>query len=132
MNRKPIVVIESPYKGKVELNKLYLAACLKDSLLKGEAPFASHGLYTLDGVLNDNNVEERKLGISTGFTFHLIADLIVFYTDLGFSSGMLEAEYHAKKLGKPIIYRKLNPRFVRMYDEELYEKFVSLDVLEVV
>lgn len=38
------VIIESPYHGNVERNLRYLRACLRDSLLRGEAPFASHGL----------------------------------------------------------------------------------------
>lgn len=47
------VIIESPYAGNVEANATYLRRCLRDSLLRGEAPFASHAIYTLPGVLDD-------------------------------------------------------------------------------
>lgn len=47
------VIIESPYAGDVDANLTYLRACLRDCLLRGEAPFASHGLYAQPGVLDD-------------------------------------------------------------------------------
>jgi hypothetical protein len=86
---KPIVIIESPFAGDVEANRLYLRRCLADSLQRGEAPFASHGLYP--GALDDNNPEERELGITAGYEFWRVADKIVFYTDLGVSPGMSRA-----------------------------------------
>ncbi len=47
------VILESPYGGtpeEVERNVKYARACLRDCLLRGEAPFASHLLYTQPGV----------------------------------------------------------------------------------
>jgi hypothetical protein len=85
---KPIVIIESPYAGEIEKNLTYLRACIRDCLLRGEAPFASHAIYTQPGVLRDDVPAERKLGIETGFEFWRYAKKIVFYTDLGWSSGM--------------------------------------------
>jgi hypothetical protein len=61
---------------------------MRDSLLRGEAPYASHGLYTQPGVLRDEVPEERELGIQAGFAWRERADLTVFYIDYGFSSGM--------------------------------------------
>lgn len=40
-----LVVVESPYAGDVERNLRYLRAAMADCLARGEAPFASHGLY---------------------------------------------------------------------------------------
>lgn len=88
---KPIVIIESPYAGDVELNVAYARACVRDSLQRGEAPFASHLLYTQPGVLRDEVPEERELGITSGFEFRRIADIIAVYHDLGISSGMRRA-----------------------------------------
>ena len=85
------VIIESPYAGDIEKNLTYLRRCLRDSLSRGEAPFASHGLYTQVGVLNDNDPEERKKGIEAGYAWWPGAATIVFYTDLGWSSGMIKA-----------------------------------------
>ena len=39
------VVIESPYAGDVKRNRAYLKACLRDSLARGEFPFASHAVF---------------------------------------------------------------------------------------
>lgn len=44
------VVIESPFAGDVELNLRYLRACMHHCLKSGEAPYASHALYTQPGV----------------------------------------------------------------------------------
>lgn len=85
------VIIESPYAGDVERNLAYLRRCLADSLERGEAPFASHGLYTQPGVLNDDVPEERDHGIRAGFAWAEVADARVFYVDLGWSNGMLLA-----------------------------------------
>lgn len=86
MNR---VVIESPYAGNVDGNLKYLRACMRDCLLnRGEAPFASHGLYTQPGVLDDNDPEERKLGIGAGFEYREPAERTAFYLDAGLSRGM--------------------------------------------
>lgn len=97
-----LVVIESPYAGDVEKNLTYVRAAMKDCFKRGEAPFASHALYTQPGVLDDTNPEERKLGIEAGFEWGDVVErigyderevypLTVFYVDLGFSKGMKAA-----------------------------------------
>ena len=101
----PCVVIESPYAGNVERNTAYARACLKDSLSRGEAPIASHLLYTQ--VLDDTRPEERDAGISAGLAWLDKADLQVFYMDLGMSPGMKYAEQTSRKKGPPIQYRKI-------------------------
>lgn len=82
------VIIESPYAGDVERNLRYLRAALADCLARGEAPFASHGLYTQPGVLDDQIRAQRELGIEAGLAWHDVADAIVIYADLGISDGM--------------------------------------------
>lgn len=54
-----LVLLESPYAGNVELNVTYARACMRDCLKRGEAPFASHLLYTQPGVLDDLVPNER-------------------------------------------------------------------------
>lgn len=92
---KPIVIIESPYAGPdaaaIERNVAYARACVRDSLLRGEAPYASHLLYTQPGVLRDEVPSDRELGITSGFEFRRLADVIAVYTDLGISPGMQRA-----------------------------------------
>lgn len=101
------VVIESPYAGDVERNLRYLRACMKDCLRRGEAPFASHGLYTPPGVLDDGIPAERALGIEAGLEWGKACSLVAVYVDLGISEGMQEGIAKASRRRKPIEFRKL-------------------------
>ena len=91
----PLVIIESPYAGKslddLAANITYARRCLRNSVLLGEAPIASHLLYTQPGVLDDLIPEERELGIQCGLAWSHMADYHVFYTDKGWSPGMTAA-----------------------------------------
>lgn len=101
------VIIESPYAGDVERNIAYARACLRDCLLRGEAPIASHLLYTQPGVLDDNVLEERRLGIEAGLAWGDLAEATIVYTDHGISRGMQYGIDRAEQKGRPIEYRKL-------------------------
>lgn len=83
-----LVIVESPYAGNIERNLAYVRAAMKDCLRRGEAPFASHALYTQPGVLRDEDLDERAAGIQAGFEWRNVAGASVFYEDLGFSGGM--------------------------------------------
>jgi hypothetical protein len=102
-----LVIIESPYAGDIDRNMRYLRAAMRDCFRRGEAPFASHGLYTQPGVLNDDNPEERHLGISAGFMWRSHADATVVYNDFGISRGMQEGIKHSEELKIPVEYRAL-------------------------
>lgn len=102
-----LVVVESPYAGDVERNLRYLRACMADCFARGEAPFASHGLYTQPGVLRDEVPEERSKGIAAGFEWGRVAERRVFYTDLGWSRGMHQGLDEAKRMGQPCEFRCL-------------------------
>ena len=70
-------------------NVAYARACLHDCLVNhGEAPYASHLLYTQPGVLDDTVPEERKLGIEAGLELGRHALRRIFYIDRGISKGM--------------------------------------------
>lgn len=101
------VVIESPFAGDVERNLKYLRAAMRDCALRGESPYASHAILTQDGVLDDNDPHERKLGIELGFEWRDAADKTVVYTDLGMSTGMRYGIEDAEKKGRPIEMRSL-------------------------
>jgi hypothetical protein len=107
MNEMIPVIIESPYAGDVERNLRYLRACMRDCLLRGEAPYASHALYTQPGVLRDDVPEERRHGIEAGFAFRPLTKMTVVYADLGYSTGMKHGINHAKEIDHPIAYRTL-------------------------
>lgn len=101
------VIIETPYAGDVVRNLRYLRACMRDCLNKGDAPFASYGLYTQEGVLDDTVPAEREHGIAAGFEWRKVAEATVVYTDLGISGGMQYGIAHAESLGQQIEYRSL-------------------------
>ena len=100
------VVIESPYSGDVRENTAYLLDCILDCLNRGEAPFASHLMYTM--VLNDNDPDDRKLGIHAGFCWRQAAGAkTVVYTDLGISAGMEAGVVDAVSHGLEVEYRRI-------------------------
>lgn len=106
-----VVLIESPFSGLGTEAIRYLACCILDSVIRGEAPIASHALYPLalpEHVAGDGfdwprtEFGRRKTGRSLGKECHgalmslheVVASgnvepiLHVAYTDLGESSGM--------------------------------------------
>jgi len=102
-----LVIIESPFAGEIERNQAYARAAMKDCLLKGEAPYASHLLYTQPGVLDDTDKEQRKLGIEAGLCWGEMASKTVVYTDLGISEGMKQGINGALIEGRKVEYRTL-------------------------
>lgn len=101
------VIIESPFAGDVERNIEYARAAVRDSLLRGEAPIASHLLYTQPGILDDDVPEERQHGIEAGLAWRTVAEASIVYTDLGISRGMEYGIRAAKEAGVPVEYRSL-------------------------
>jgi len=93
------VIIESPYAGDRKRNETYLKRCIKDSLDRGEAPFASHAIYTQ--VLDDDIPEQRILGIEAGLVWMDCVNSVIFYTDYGMSAGMEIALAKANRIGAP-------------------------------
>ena len=102
-----LVFVESPYAGDVARNEKYARLAMRDCIQRGEAPYASHLLYTQPYVLDDLVPEERKLGIEAGFEFAKVCARSVFYIDFGLSKGMLGGVENAVKAGRLVEYRKL-------------------------
>lgn len=119
-NRLIPVILESPYSYKnVTINVLYARAAMKHSLMKGEAPFASHLLYTQRGILDDDIPYERSLGINAGFVWREFVHMTVVYGDYGITKGMEEGILHARKLGQKIEFRSIKtifPHLVTLFD----------------
>lgn len=109
MDKRPLVILESPYAGDIDRNIKYARACVRHSILLGEAPIASHLLYTQPGILRDEVMHERELGIAMGLAWLQRADLHVFYTDYGMSRGMTHAEEISKASGVRVEHRCLPP-----------------------
>jgi len=102
------VIIESPFAGDFTKNIAYARECMRDSLSRGEAPFASHLLYTQEGILDDTKIEERTQGIEAGLIWGKQADLTAVYTDLGLSKGMQQGINRAIQEKREVIYRKIH------------------------
>ncbi len=115
------VIIESPLAGHGRwwiqrvwnrwMNVRYARACMKDSLKRLEAPFASHLLYPQ--ALDDSDFHGRTMGILAGQRWIEAADLIAIYTDRGTSHGMALGIRAAMRLGKPVEYRTLGGKWKR-------------------
>lgn len=116
---RPVVMVESPYFGHPDSCR-YLACCLLDSILRGEAPIASHALYPLalpehvegpDGTGRSG----REIGLECGESLAVLANVRecfpqginpgdrpfsemraipverLWYVDLGWSRGMRDS-----------------------------------------
>lgn len=102
-----LVIVESPFAGDVDANVEYARACVRDSLSRGEAPIASHLLYTQPGILDDNLPHERAWGIDAGLAWRTVAEASVVYTDRGISKGMVYGIAAARAAGIPVEFRSI-------------------------
>lgn len=106
-----LVILETPYRGNnyegLEENVKYARECVRDCLLRGEAPVAFHILYTQEGIANDKNPEERKKCMDAANEWAKKADATVVYTDRGISEGMKAGIELAKKEGRVVELRSL-------------------------
>jgi hypothetical protein len=103
------VILESPYRAPTRLgrylNERYAIKCLHHSLTLGEAPIASHLLYTR--ALDDKDPAERQWGIDAGLAWGEVAEATVVYMDRGLSQGMQIGIFNAHEAGRPVEYRKI-------------------------
>lgn len=108
-----LVILESPFSGKddeeIRENIRYARRCIRDCLVRGDAPIASHLLFTQPGILRDEIRKERNLGISAGLAWYRVARASVVYTDRGISEGMRIGIREARRHGVPVEYRELMP-----------------------
>ena len=103
----PAVPVHDRIGYSARFGELPPRAALADCLRRGEAPFASHLLYTQPGVLDDLIPKERKQGIEAGLELAKRADATVVYADLGISKGMEWGIKAATEIDRPIEYRSL-------------------------
>jgi len=100
-----LVILESPYAGDIDTNVIYARRAMADSLHQGEAPIASHLLYTQPGVLRDHDPAERALGIEAGLAWGQVAEATAIYADLGVTPGMQQGIDRAINEGRPVEVR---------------------------
>jgi hypothetical protein len=105
-----LVILESPFAGDEQANIDYARLCVRDSLMRGEAPIASHLLYTQPTILDDSVPKERQHGIDAGLAWRAVAHGSVVYTDRGITRGMEYGIAAAKESGRTVEYRSIeNP-----------------------
>lgn len=117
------VVVESPWgrstREEIEENKAYARMCVRDSLRRGEAPYASHLFFDHPEIINDMIFDEETLGIKAGFAWAEAAEDVAFYVDRGISAGMIQAFDRAMKTYSAIVVRSLEN------DEEIWVPLVA-------
>ena len=116
-----LVILESPYAGNLVqrwLNRRYARACVRDALRRGEAPIASHLLYTQPGILRDHIPNERQWGIDAGLAWRGVAEASVVYTDRGISRGMKYGIEAARAAGITVEFRSLRGKPAVIYGRE--------------
>ena len=123
-SKSPLFVsVESPYRAATprdqERNIAYAILATKQETKKyGNAVYASHLLltqtvvdgkpvYISDDVPDPEGISREEALLNTNLA-RSKCDAIVFYTDLGWSGGMLFAKEFAIKLGITVIERTLD------------------------
>lgn len=89
-----LVIIESPFAADTDegfvANEHYAQNCAKFGLTRwDESGWGSHMIWPQ--FLDDTDKAERMLGITAGLAWSRAADYHVFYTDRGWSKGMIDA-----------------------------------------
>lgn len=129
-----LVLVESPYKGNnyedLQLNIEYARKAMRDCLLRQDYPFASHLLYTQEGILDDTIAEERTLGIDAGLGWGKCAEATMVYYDRGISKGMAYGINRAIDEGRLIQFRSLDEPDKEVTAELLQDKGLSADIVE--
>lgn len=108
------VIVESPCRGDFARNLRYARLCGRDSLARGESPYASHLLLTQ--FMDDRDPDSRAKGIAAGLAWSKVAELAAVYTDLGVSSGMRTGIAEHLISAIDIEYRTLSPEVLAELD----------------
>lgn len=82
------VIIESPFRDSPERALTFARAVALACVHKGESAWGSHMIWP---QFLPETPEERALGIEAGHAWGEVADIHAFYTDLGWSGGMISA-----------------------------------------
>lgn len=109
-DEKKIVFICSPYNGDIEINTLRAKRYGRYAMNKQAAPIIPHLMYTQ--FLNENNYEERTLGLNMGLVLLSICqELWVFGSRI--SRGMEIEIEEAKNRNIPIKYYDIHCKPVK-------------------
>ena len=101
------VVVVSPFVGDSEGNAIYARNCVRDCLVRGEAPVFPELAYLDSGVLDFGSEEDCLTAEITSRALEVGADALVVYNDLGIEPNMLSAIERSARAGVPVEYRSL-------------------------
>ncbi len=101
MSHIKTVCIEAPLSGDLEQSIAYARAAMHYCLYLNVAPFVSHLLYTQ--VLDDEDPDQRELGIDAGIALGDACENRWFFVDFGLSIGMRIALRRAHDRGQGTI-----------------------------
>jgi len=87
----------SPYSGDVKRNKQYARELTARAIQDGYAPITPH-LYITE-CLDDNDPEQRELGLNAGIALLSVCDIIIVGKRYGISDGMKTEIFKARRLG---------------------------------
>lgn len=108
---KTTAIIETPFKSDDIVlrneNILYTNLVSRVLMKQGTSPLFFHTLYTQH--LDDDNKEERSLGLEMSFMHHSHVDKKIVAVDRGISQGMRLGIMDAQSKGIPIEYTSLDP-----------------------
>ena len=99
------VLLLSPYAGNIAKHERYLRRAIRDSVLRNEAPYASHRMYC--DALKDRNTVERQWGFECEDAWYRFAQSVVVYEDYGISPGMRETIMKCLALNLPVERRHI-------------------------
>lgn len=103
------VIICTPFMAEdpalAEKMKRYGKRATRDSIIKNEAPLASHLFFY--SVLSDKDPIERDIGLQSQLSWLKVADIVAVYVDFGITPAMKVAINNAKLLQKKIEYRTI-------------------------
>ena len=109
-SKSKVEFIESPYSGDVDGNVRYLMLCGLDSFARGFMPTSTHGSMTIHPACTTFFVSDydpqwdifsRNACIQRGNELRRLCIRTVFYTDRGWSRGMLAAQQYCENHNMP-------------------------------
>jgi len=110
------VLLETPSSGSESsvIYEKYAKACLRDSLLRNEAPLSAYLLYKQPGIISEDSSIEKIRSIEAELSWSKFCNKLVVYNDYGITSDMRKSIENALKEKDHIVeYRSLGDPFFK-------------------
>lgn len=134
-SQQRVVMVESPYSGDIDRNIRYLQLCHIDCALNhNEVPYSSHSYMTQHPRAASMFVSDydpkwdmltREQAIESSHAIRRRCDVTLFYTNLGWSSGMKAALLHCVQHKLPYQERSVDTKAIASKCVYLSETFMD-------